>query len=74
MGKAKRILQLIRNKERNAHLLVNPVLWELFRMTCREEGVSANHKISELVLEYLEEKGVLEKFLNGEINIEEGKN
>lgn len=66
-------LSLLRNKEKDVHILVNPTLWKLFQLACEEEKVRPNHKVSELVLRYLEEKGILEKYLKGEITLE-GKN
>jgi len=64
-------LSLLRNKDKDTHILVNSTLWKLFQLACKEENVKPNHKVSELVLRYLEEKGILDKYLKGEINLEE---
>jgi len=53
----------LRNKEKDVHLTVNPELWELFRKACKKEGTTPNQKISELVLRYLEETGILDEYL-----------
>ncbi|WP_163327581.1 hypothetical protein GFV12_05125 [Desulfurobacterium thermolithotrophum] len=56
-------LRLLRKKEKDVHLTVNPELWELFRKACKKEGTTPNQKISELVLRYLEETGILDEYL-----------
>jgi len=63
MSKAEKILKLLRRKEKDVHLLINPTLWYLFREACKSDNTSPNHKISELILKYLDEKGVLDKYL-----------
>jgi hypothetical protein len=64
-------LSLLKNKDKDTHILVNSTLWKLFQLVCKEEGIKPNHKISELILRYLDEKGLLEKYLKGEIKLEE---
>jgi len=64
-------LGLLRNKDKDTHILVNSTLWGLFKLACEKENVKPNHKVSELVLRYLEEKGILEKYLKGEIKLKE---
>ena len=53
--------KLLRNKEKHVHIMVNPELWKLFQQCCKKENVSANHKISELILSYLEDSGFLKE-------------
>jgi hypothetical protein len=64
MSKADKILKLLQKKEKDVHLLINPTLWKLFRQACRKNNVSPNHKISELILKFLEDEGILDEFLN----------
>jgi len=56
-------LKLLRSKEKDVHLIVNPTLWELFKEACKKEGTTPNQKVSELVLQYLEETGILDEYL-----------
>ena len=49
--------KLLRNKDRHVHLVVNSELWELFKKLCEKENVSPNQKVSELILNYLEDSG-----------------
>jgi len=63
MGKAEKILQLLKKKEKDVHILVNPTLWRLFRESCKRENTTPNHKISELILKHLEEVGILDEYL-----------
>ncbi|WP_185954317.1 hypothetical protein [Balnearium lithotrophicum] len=59
-------LKLLRNKEKDVHLTINPELWEIFRKACKKEGVTPNQKVSELILHYLEEEGILAEYLKGD--------
>lgn len=56
-------LKLLRNKEKDVHLIVNPILWKLFKEACKKEGATPNQKVSELILQYLEEIGILDEYL-----------
>lgn len=57
MKKWERMAKLLRNKDRHVHLVVNSELWELFKKLCEKENVSPNQKVSELILNYLEDSG-----------------
>jgi len=63
MKEWQKTLKFLRNKEKDVHLTVNPKLWELFRKACKKEGTTPNQKVSELILRYLEEEGILAEHL-----------
>ena len=60
MTKANRVLELIRNKTKRVNLAMNPKLWDLFERMAKDEGMSPTHKIEDLIISNLEERGYLD--------------
>ena len=56
---AERVLSLIRNKTKRVNLTFNPTLWELLEKVCHEEGLSATHKLEDMIINYLDEKKMI---------------
>ena len=59
MTKAAKILALVRNKTKRVNLAINPKLWALFDSCSAKEGLTATHKLEDLIVEYLDSKGKL---------------
>ena len=51
---------LLRGKTKKFTTTFNPVLWELFVQEVEKEGKKPTHKLENFILEYLEEKGLVE--------------
>ena len=63
MGKIQLVSKFLKGKSKDVHITINPELWKLFKDYCEEqEGIKPNHKISELILEFLDKKCVLEQY------------
>jgi hypothetical protein len=59
MPKAEQVLELIRNKTKRVNLALNPKLWKLFEESAASEGLNSTSKIEDLLINYLETKGVI---------------
>jgi hypothetical protein len=57
MGKAERIIGLLRNKGKRVNWSFNRELYEMFRREAKREGKKPIQKIEELIINYLEKKG-----------------
>ena len=53
------ILELLKNKTKRLNLAFNPKLWELFRQACKEDGQSPTSKLEDLMINYVDKKGLL---------------
>ena len=60
MTKANRVLELIRNKTKRINLAVNPKLWDLLEVMAKAEGMHPTHKIEDLIISELEDRGYLD--------------
>ena len=61
MAKAEKVLELIRNKSKRVNLALNPQLWHLFESCVDKENIAPTHKIEELIISYLDQKGYLDE-------------
>jgi hypothetical protein len=57
VGKAEKIMALLRNKTKRVNWSFNQELYEMFWREARKEGKKPAHKIEELIINYLEKKG-----------------
>ena len=46
-------------KTKAFHTRFNPILWDLFKKLCEEEGTKPTHKLEQLMIEELKRKGKL---------------
>lgn len=59
MDKTQRIIKLTNNKDRKVTLMFNDELWELFREACTQDGLKITPKLEILMLDFIEQKGLL---------------
>lgn len=57
VGKAEKIMALLRKKTKRVNWSFNQELYEMLRREARKEGKKPFHKIEELIINYLEKKG-----------------
>lgn len=59
MDKTAKIIKLTQNKDRKVTLLFNNELWEKFKVASLEDGLKVTPKLEQLMIDYLESKGLL---------------
>jgi hypothetical protein len=57
--KAKKIIDLLSNKDRQVNMKVNSNLWDMFSELAAKENKSNTAKVEELIICHLEEKGII---------------
>lgn len=59
MKNIEQIRELTSNKDKRVTLMFNNKLWETFRHQCEKENTKPTPMIENLILKYLDEKGIL---------------
>lgn len=59
MDKNTKILQLTNKKDRKVSLMFNNELWEKFQSACEQDNIKVTHKLESLMINFIEEKGLL---------------